>query len=254
MSSELAPLELLTRTPYVNVLTYPRVSLRSARSRVNQLQKLGVTALAFRGHAKIGRLGILGLGTVGVVVEARAGPAVFALKIRRTDANRPSMEEEFRITALANRLGIGPRAEGRTRDFLLMELLEFVELSVWLKGLGGPGKRNEARLVVHSLLNQCRTLDIMGIDHGQLSDLRKHVVVAGSRPYIIDFESAGTDRRPKNVTSAAQHLFIGGLISPALRRTLGLRETGTLRQLLAAYKESLSDFAYAKVLEHLKLQ
>jgi putative serine/threonine protein kinase len=250
---EAASLDTLTRTPYIQVLTYPKISLRTARSRIGQLRHLGVTELLFRGHARIGRLGILGIGTVGVVVGARSGGVACALKIRRTDANRPDTGEEVRLTKLANKLGIGPEVYAHTKDFILMELLEGQELDSWLKGLKGRGKRLEARELVHSLLNQCRKLDIMGIDHGQLSNLRKHAVVVDGRPWLIDFESAGTSRRPRNVTSAAQYLVIGGRLSPLMRRTLGVRTKGPILKALADYKRDLSDYHYAKLLENLKL-
>ena len=253
MQSERASLSELTRTPYVQVLTYPRISLRDAKSRVRQLESLGVEELVFEGRARIGRLGILGVGTIGVVVGARAGGELFALKVRRTDANRPDMEEEVRITRMANRVGIGPLIHGHTRDMILMQLLESVELAEWLKGTHGDGTRAQVRALVHALLNQCRTLDIMGIDHGQLSNLRKHAVVAEGRPWIIDFESAGTQRKPRNVTTAAQYHFVGGAIAPAMRRALGVRDTDAVKKLLGDYKQDLSDYSYSKVLDYLRL-
>jgi putative serine/threonine protein kinase len=253
MQSERIRLQELARTPYVQVLTYPRISLREAKSRVKQLVKLGVDELVFEGHARVGRLGILGLGTVGIVVKAKKGGALYALKIRRTDANRPNMDAEVRIASMANRVGVGPEIYAHSRDMILMKLLESQEISEWLRKLSGRGKRYEARVMVHALLNQCRKLDIMGIDHGQLSNLRKHAVIAEGEPWIIDFESAGTERRPRNVTTAAQYLFVGGALSPALRRTLGVAETDTLKKLLADYKRDLSDYSYSKILGHLRL-
>lgn len=253
MRSERASLDLLTKTPYIQILTYPRMSLKEARGRVRQLAKLGVDELIFEGPSKVGRLGILGLGTVGIVVKARSGEDVFALKIRRTDANRPNMDDEVGLATLANRVGVGPRIHASSRDMILMELLEPVELADWLRSLKGEGRAAAVRGVVHSLLNQCRTLDIMGIDHGQLSNLRKHAVVAGGKAWIIDFESASRGRRPRNVTTAAQYLFVGGALSPSLRRVLGVRDTEKLKELLATYKRDLDDYAYSKVLEHLKL-
>jgi len=253
MQLERAKPEDLSRTPYIQILTYPRISLRQARSRIRQLERLGVDEIVFEGHARIGRLGILGLGRVGIVVRARAGDKVCALKIRRTDANRPNMEAEVRIATLANRVGVGPEIYAHTRDMILMKLLESQEIVDWLKGLRGKGRRGEARETIHSLLNQCRTLDIMGIDHGQLSNLRKHAVVAEGKPWIIDFESAGTNRKPRNVTTAAQYLLVGGGISPLMRRTLGVHDTETLKRLLGEYKRDLSDYSYAKILEFLKL-
>ena len=228
--------------------------MREAKSRIKQLEQLGVRDLIFEGHAKVGRLGILGLGTVGIVVRAEAGGRLFALKIRRTDANRPNMEEEVRITSLANRVGVGPEVHSHSRDMILMELLESQEIADWLRGLQGKGRRDQARAMMHQLLNQCRKLDIMGIDHGQLSNLRKHAVIAEGKPWIIDFESAGVGRKPRNVTTAAQYLLVGGRLSPMMRRVLGLRDTETLKRLLSDYKSDLSDYHYAKVLEHLRLE
>ncbi|HEY6283718.1 MAG TPA: hypothetical protein VIW22_07320, partial [Nitrososphaerales archaeon] len=82
---------------------------------------------------------------------------------------------------------------------------------------------------------------------------RKHAVIAEGKPWIIDFESAGTARKPRNVTTAAQYLLIGGVVSPWVRRTLGIKDTKILLGLLAEYKRDLSDFAYAKILNHLRL-
>jgi putative serine/threonine protein kinase len=251
--SEHARLDQLTRTPYIQILTYPKISLRVAKSRVKQLRALGVEELVFEGRARVGRLGILGLGTVGIVVKARAGSELCALKIRRTDANRPGMADEVRTTKFANRIGVGVPVYAYTKDLILMKLLEYQELHEWLVGLRGMGTRRAVRDMIHSVLNQCRKLDIAGVDHGQLSNLRKHVVVAEGRPWIIDFESAGTTRRPKNVTSAAQYLFVGGRVAPLVRRLLGIEDTRQLLSLLSEYKREGSDYAYSKLLEALRL-
>lgn len=249
--SEQAPLESLTQTPYINVLTYPKISLRSARARVRQLRQLGVERLLFEGRTKIGRLGILGIGTVGLVVKCLVKGEVVALKIRRSDANRLNLDNEFKITMKANRVGVGPPLHAHTRDFIVEKYLDYIELPEWLAGLSGEGTRSRAREMLHSLLNQCRTLDIVGIDHGELSDLRKHAVVAGGRPWILDFESASTSRRPRNVTSAAQYLLVGGRVAPMVRRLVGLKDSKGVLKILQSYKHDTTDFSYAKLLEEL---
>jgi len=251
--SERAPLELLTTTPYIQVLTYPKVSLRAAKARVAELKQLGVDALVFEGRSKIGRLGILGLGTVGIVVKCMSRGSEHALKIRRRDANRPNLNEEYRLTLLANRAGVGATVYGHSKDFMIMEFLDSVELSDWLRSLSGGGTRLRAREMLHGLLNQCRKLDILGVDHGQLSNLRKHVVVAKGQPWIIDFETASRSRRPKNVTAAAQYLLVGGRISPLVRRLLGVKDIERVLASLRGYKEGLSDMAYVKLLAELRL-
>ena len=251
--SERVPASSLVRTPYIRILTYPKISLRAARSRLAQLNRLGVDLLIFEGRSKIGGLGILGIGTVSVVVKSEVGGEVFALKIRRTDANRPRMSEEFELTRLANRIGIGAQVLSHTRDLLLLQYLDYVELYAWFKSLRGPERRAMARGIIHRVLNQCRKLDIMGLDHGQLSNLRKHIVVVNNVPYIIDFESASLNRTPKNVTTAAQYILIGGKMSALARRLIGVKSHGPLLAALREYKETKSDVSYAHLLEVLRL-
>src|SRR5271169_5634624 len=92
------------RMPYLTILTYPRPNLKQAKSRIKQLVELGVEKITFEGRTKIGRLGLVGIGTVGLVVKGTGkDEEVCALKIRRADANRESMAEEFKLTQLANR-------------------------------------------------------------------------------------------------------------------------------------------------------
>ncbi len=251
--SELIPISELTRTPYIRILTYPTISLRIAKSRIKQLEKLGVKFLIFEGKSKIGSLGMLGLGTVSVVVKAQVNGSICALKIRRTDANRASMKEEFRLTKLANRIGIGAEALGFTKDFMLLRYLDFIELHEWFKHLGGQGRRDRAKELVHGVLNQCRKLDIIGLDHGELSNLRKHVVVVDGSPYMLDFESAGQHRSTKNVTTAAQYILVGGKMSPLARRLIGVMGVKRIVESLRQYKRDKSDINYWRLLRALKI-
>jgi len=205
--------------------------------------------VSFQGRTKIGRLGLVGIGTVSVVVRATVGGGrVLALKIRRVDANRETMLEEYRLTQLANRIGVGAAALAVSPDFMLMQLVEGEDLEDHLRAMKGPGRRGRARDVVHSLLNQCRKLDLLELDHGQLSDLRKHVIVEGETPYVIDFESASRGRAPKNVTTAAQYLLIGGRCAPFVKRLLGVRSQDAVLEALRGYKREMSDGSYARVL------
>jgi putative serine/threonine protein kinase len=246
--SEQISTDEFVRTPYLNILTYPSPNLRIAASRLRQLKKIGVERIVFDGRTKVGRLGLLGIGTVGVVVQARIGESIYALKVRRLDANRESMLKEFELTQLANRVGVGPHAYTATKDFMLMQCIKGVELDQYIRALKGRGTRESVRRVVHLLLNQCRKLDLLDLDHGQLSDLRKHVVVQGDFPYIIDFESASRERTPKNVTTAAQHLFIGGRSSSFIRRLVGVSEPDEILERLKAYKRERSDENYVRLL------
>jgi len=248
-ASERIRLDEFARTPYLNVLTYPSLDLKAARSRIDQLEELGVEEVVFEGRTKIGRLGLVGIGTVSVVVRGMIDGRVHALKIRRTDANRESMLEEFRLTEIANRIGVGAQAFAATRDFMVMQLVEGEDLEDHLRSISGVGTRGRAREILHLLLNQCRKLDLIDLDHGQLSDLRKHVIMAGDIPYIIDFESASQRRAPKNVTTASQYLLIGGRCAPFVKRLLGINRQETVLEALKGYKKDRSDGNYAGLLK-----
>ena len=253
IQSEQIGLDDFVRTPYLNVLTYPRPNLALARTRLKQLRKLGVKGVAFAGRTKIGRLGLVGIGTVSLVVRADADGQTYALKIRRTDANRESMFNEYALTQLANRVGVGAFVHRATKDFMLMQLVEGEDLFEHLKTIGGIGTRGRTREIVHLLLNQCRKLDLINLDHGQLSDLRKHVIMAGDVPYIIDFESGSTDRTPKNVTTCAQHLFIGGRCAPLMKRLLGMKSHEPILRALKSYKKDMSDENFVRLLLTMKI-
>ena len=149
---------------------------------------------------------------------------------------------------MANRVGVGAFAFGATRDFMLMQLVEGEDLYEHLKTISGVGTRGRIREIIHLLLNQCRKLDLINLDHGQLSDLRKHVIMAGDVPYIIDFESSSRQRALKNVTTAAQHLLIGGRCAPLVKRLLGIKSHERSCKSLKAYKKDMSDENYVRLL------
>jgi putative serine/threonine protein kinase len=236
--------------PYLTILTYPRPNLTLARSRMRQLAKLGFEKITFEGRTKIGRLGLVGIGTVGLVVKgtARGDDTVYALKIRRTDANRESMQEEFRLTRLANRVRVGAPAYTCTKDIMSMRYVKGVGIDEYVKSAAGRGSAGRVRELAHVLLNQCRKLDLMGVDHGQLSNLRKHVIIDGETPYIIDFESASQRRVVKNVTTAAQYLFVGSSLSPRIKRILSIKSSNPILEGLRRYKGDMSDENYVRLL------
>jgi putative serine/threonine protein kinase len=247
--SETIDVRQFDRMPYLTILTYPRPNLTQAKSRIRQLTELGIERVTFEGRTKIGRLGLVGIGTVGLVVKGvGSGEEVFAVKIRRADANRESMAEEFRLTKLANRVRVGAPVYKCAKDVMSMRYVKGVELEDYVKGATGRGSARRVRELAHALLNQCRKLDLIGLDHGQLSNLRKHLIIDGETPCIIDFESASQNRAMKNVTTAAQFLFVGSRISPRIRRILSIKSSDEILEALRRYKGEMSDENYVRLL------
>jgi putative serine/threonine protein kinase len=80
-------------------------------------------------------------------------------------------------------------------------------------------------------------LDRIGLDHGELSHAPKHVIVSKEdKPVIVDFESASLNRRPSNVTSICQFLFLGDEPAKILAKKLGTVDRETVFEALRRYK------------------
>ena len=176
---------------------------------MSEMERMGVDGVALFGGSEINGLRVLGKGHTGVVVLVRIRGATAALKMRRADSPRPDMAGEAMLLEAANGAGVGPRLLGHTPNLLLMEYLDGPPLREWLAA--GPPS-GSAKRVIRDILQQCYRLDHAGLDHGELVDMSRHVLV-GAITTIIDFESASMARRPANVTSAAQCLYLGGLAS-----------------------------------------
>ncbi len=245
------PLSRLLSSPYSPILTYPRLDLEEAKQRIGELSDMGVSTLRFKGVTLVDGMRILGKGCVGIVTQARMDGELVALKIRRLDADRPSMNEEARLLRLANSVNVGPRLITATKNFLAMELIEGIPLFRWAENLRPT--RKAVKRIVAELLDACLSLDSIGLDHGELSHAPKNVLVNRSgHPSIVDFESASTVRRVANVTSLMQY-FLFGRISRNLHTSTIFPERKTILKALAEYKHQGSIESLQRLLEVLGL-
>lgn len=213
------------------ILTYPCFDERVYAARLEELRSLGVTSRVTGGRSMIGGVRIAGKGCVGLVMKARAGGRICALKIRRTDANRSTMRDEARLHRIANGAGVGPVLLDCSDNFMLMEYVAGQSISGW-----AAGDMQNVREVARSVLEQCYRLDRAGIDHGQLSHIDNHVIVEGAMATIIDFESASTKRKPSNVSAAGQSLFVAGRVASRIGKVLGAPDRGIAIRALRTYK------------------
>jgi len=241
------PVAELCEEPYVSVLCYPKPSRVEAETRVKELQKLGIAALEFGGEKGVFGVGILGKGYVGIVVKAFKRGNTLALKIRRVDADRVRMQHESKMLRRANSVGVGPELLGVSKNFLVMQFVEGDLLPRWL------GRRLRKALVEEVLcdvLEQCWRMDEVGLDHGELSHAPKHVIVdAKNTPVIVDFETASVNRRPSNVTSICQYLFLSGETAKKVGGKLGGKDEGKIVEALRRYKHERNRGNFERVLE-----
>jgi putative serine/threonine protein kinase len=229
----------LREEPFASIICYPKPSKAELEKRIKELGRLGVTALELCGEKQVLNLRVLGKGCVGVVVKAyrEKGEAV-ALKIRRVDADRAMMQHEAEMLKAANSVGVGPRLLDVSKNFLVMEFVDGFLLPEWLE-ICRSKKRLKA--VLRDVLEQCWRLDMAGLDHGELSHAPKHIIVdSQNKPVIVDFETASQNRKPSNVTSIAQFLFISGVVAQKVARKLGEKDVKAVIDALRRYKANRS--------------
>ncbi len=240
-------LERLDQEPYVSIICYPKPSKAEIKKRLKELRKLGVTAIEFLGEKQVSNLPVLGKGYVGVVVVAYRDEEKMALKIRRVDANRAKMHQEAKLLGKANSVGVGPNMLRVSRNFLLMQFVDGVLLPKWLEKNRG---KKRIRKVLREILDQCWRLDNIGLDHGELSHAPKHVIVDDDeKPFIVDFEAASMNRRPANVTSICQFLFLSSKIAKVLAAILGEKDRKAVINALKLYKKDSNHGNFCRVLE-----
>jgi len=249
----IVPLEKLAEKPYSLILCYPNPNKKELEKRILELKKLGVKALEFTGKKQISNLHILGKGCVGIVVIAHTKNEKAALKIRRTDASRENMRHEAEMLEKANSIGIGPRLLNATNNFLLMEYIEGSLLPEWLQKTENKG---EIRKVLRKILEKCWKLDQIGLDHGELSQAPKHIIIDRKQePHIIDFETASDKRKPANLTSITQFLFIKSQVAKIIKEKLDLENLNQekLIKTLRKYKKDKNEENFQEVLKNCML-
>ena len=246
------PLTKLIGTRYARILTYPSPDEAKTRERIRELSALGVVSLISRGATLIDGVPVLGKGCVGIVVLAQLDGIPVALKIRREDADRPTMANEGRLLRLANSVDVGPRLITQTRNFLAMQFIEGKPLFRWAEAQTS-GNMRATKTVLKELLSSCFRLDAIGLDHGELSHAPKNVLIdKNHKPCIVDFESASTTRRTANVTSLLQY-FLFGRISKAINASKIFPKKKTIIRALTEYKREASVENFTNVLRELKL-
>ena len=246
------PVDILADKPYSAILGYPKDTKTQIRSRMKELKGLGIEGVSFEGPMPIGKQCVLGKGYTGVVVLAKIGSKRVALKIRRTDSPRASMEKETILLRAANKVGVGPKLIKSSKNFVIMEYLDGKKIFDWVKELKGKGSASKLKRVINKILSDCYSLDAAGLDHGELSNITKHVIV-GRSITMIDFESSSLERKVSNVTSATQAIFIGSGLAKMVRQIYSVPPKQKIIPALRQYKKMQDQASFERVLGVLKL-
>ncbi|MDC1136866.1 serine/threonine protein kinase [Nitrosopumilus sp.] len=253
MAHSFISIKKFTEEPYSKILGYPNATNRQIKSRINELEKLKIKGICLTGPTTIGNLKILGKGYVGVVVLVKRGNKEVALKIRRTDSQRENMKNESVLLKLVNSVSVGPKMIDVSKNFLVMEYIEGEKFSDWIGMLKGSGSTKQLKSTIRNVLEDCYRLDQIEFDHGELSNISKHVIVGKNKVALIDFESSSTKRRPSNVTSITQAFFIGSGIAKQAQRIYKNSSKEKIIDALKSYKQKKTRENFEKLLKILKI-
>lgn len=236
------------------IICYPRPSEEERTARIEEMRRLGVEGLLLEGEKVVDGYKVLGKGCVSVAVLVKSSLGTVVLKIRRVDANRGDMFHEVEMLSFANGFGIGPKLLAHSRNLLLLEYIDGPTLVDWLHKTQ-ESDLERAKSTLGMLLRQCYTLDQIHLDHGELSNASKHVIIRRSdwRPSIIDFESASNTRHVKNLTSICQFLFMSATSLNIFRIWKRLTPIEDLKNRLREYKSGPSEEKFRRVLATLNL-
>jgi putative serine/threonine protein kinase len=228
-------------------ISYPSYDEDDFSSKIRELKELGIEGLALGGQHMIEGHNLLGKGHVGIVLKGKIGAKTVAVKIRRTDADRPNMFHEAKMLKVANSKSIGPGIYSHSKNVIVMELIHGKYLAQWVKEKK-PSKRILNK-VLRELLVKTHKLDIIGLDHGELTDVKRHFIVTEKGPRIIDFESASINRRTKNVTTTIQSFFINHGFKSLIENIREIPVQGKLKTVLKIYKDNPNRKNFQEILQ-----
>ena len=251
MKPHFQSISVFTKDPYKKILAFPKPKDSEIKKRIVELKKLGISRVSFSGPLQIGKCQILGKGYVGMVVLAKQNRNLVALKIRRIDSPRKNMSNEAKLLKFANKIDVGPKFIKNSKNFLIMEYVEGEKIIDWARKSGK--KSRKIRSVINNVLRDCYFLDSIGLDHGELSTIDKHVIVGKSKNTIIDFESSSTGRQLSNVSSATQAIFIGTGLAKIIRKKIKVPRKNKIIRLIRNYKKMRTDESFNELLQELKL-
>jgi putative serine/threonine protein kinase len=217
------------------VLCYPKTDCGELLDRrIKALSSLGITGIYEEGRREIEGYKILGKGFTSIVVLGmHRYYGKVAVKIRRIDSRRNSLEYEGMILDYLSPTLIPPYPYFYMRDFIIMEPICGQQLIHILSN----SDRMQRLHILRSVFSALYLIDLFGIDHGELNRPVHHMFYCDGLPRIIDWDSASLSEKPHNLTMFASYLFFRGG-----RRLLDNKELNEkpILTALKTYKSKLS--------------
>lgn len=236
------------------IICYPKPDEYEKARRIKELQSIDVKNVRLEGPKKIEGYPVIGKGCVSIAVLADTTSGLAILKIRRLDANRSDMFHEVQMLKFANTSSLGPKLFSYSKNFIIMEYVVGSLITEWLKNVR-TFQLSKIKMVLKDLLTQCYKMDIIHLDHGELSNASKHVIIKNTdwKPIIIDFESASRIRQPNNLTSICQFIFKNKELLDIMQLSHNSITSDYANKVLRNHKKKPSKKCFNQILQMYKL-
>jgi len=252
--------ELPEKDPYIcKLIYYPDGDLNICLDRLKKLEDIGITALILEGDVFVDKYYVLGKGTNSIVIKVFHSNEMKVIKLLRSDASRNTLENEASILKYINsseedrKFHLVPKIYDYHDWYLLLEYIDGIPISDYLSYELYELNLNDVKSLIYKLLLKCHLLDLLHVDHGELSNPYRHILIAEPLdPVIIDFESASRVRKVKNLTSILQFLLISSTASGYIRELLNIN-LEPIFPILKRYKRNPSHELFTEIIKLLGL-
>ncbi|MBN2053233.1 hypothetical protein JW756_07045 [Candidatus Woesearchaeota archaeon] len=115
-----------------------------------------------------------------------------------------TLENEAEYLKMLNKKNIGPKFIKYENGKLYREFVDGIRISDFFEQ-----EENKEKIisVIKQVLEQCREMDLLGIDKKELTNPYKDILVTSdNKAVMIDFERCKESKKPKNVTQFLQYL------------------------------------------------
>lgn len=177
----------------VEALCYPRTVPNICSRRAAELESLGVQALCLDAPKPltVGPVRVLGKGHSGVVLLGVMRDRIVAIKVRRIDSRRQSLESEARLQIMAAHAGAAPVVHAFTDDFIVSDAVLGPTLGDILQA---TTKKASLYKILTEALNALLALDLAGVLHNEIHRPWRNILYTSEPPnskaLIVDFDSA----------------------------------------------------------------
>lgn len=176
-------------------------------------------------------------GSRGFIYTGKYKKMKVAIKVRnpKSDAmNR--IDNEINFLTILNEFSIGPKIVMSFKNKMVYEFQEGIYMIKWWKTATEVQKKK----VLKNLMDQCFTMDLLGINKEEMLRPFKNVVIKKYNvPVLIDFERCHYTKKVKNVSQLIQYMFKEKMISKSII------------PLIQKYKKEVCKKNYQKIIKKL---